>query len=362
MKTTLLSLLAAATLAVTAFAQTPTQPAASKSVSAFEPVATLPVTGTMQIAYRTRSGDASKPGVTDVYTISVNVANSAVFHGTIENLPYIANTITSDQVGRVTYDVDLDVVNPKNVTQTRNVGKVTGYSPIDKQNVYHYESGGGIKVIVFPIGAAKGFESRFNGLALGKPPAVSGFKKLSQDAVKLVSSKGGSIILTKYDKMTFQNHLLPMGPVQIYPETTVNGTLFYDYDRTAWHFNQVHFVYNAEGRRADDILTGSIRWIEAKNRKQTGEGHYEFDIRVNEPPPTESAIFAATADESSFFDTPTDIPSLTGTMSYKDSFSGDTVVGSMVTIELKATRLSKAQAMYLVKCILLSCLVPFNAE
>lgn len=334
----------------------------AKAPSPFEAVPSLPVTGSLNIVYRTRSGGKTV-GTTDTYTVNLNVANSAVFKGTIEHLPFIDSTLgVGGQNGRLTFDVDLDVCNPKNPIQTRNVGKLTGSTVIDKQNVYRYSDGNGVKVIVFPIGAAKGFESRFNGLTYGKPPAASGFAKIKQEAVRLTSSKGGAVILTKYDKMSFQNHVLPAGPVQIYPEATVNGVCFYDYDRNAWHFNQVHFVYNNDGRRADDVLTGSIRWIEAKNRRQTGEGHYEFDVRVNEPPPSESAVFSATADEASFFETPTDIPSLTGSMKYKDTFSGDTVISSVVQIDLKTTRLSKVQTMYLVKALLLSCLVPLNAE
>lgn len=335
--------------------------AQTKAPGPFEPVASLPITGTLGIDYRTRKAPG-KESVADQYNLSVNVANSALFKGTISHLPYVKNTIGKNQVGRVSYDVELEVINPNNPSQTRPVGKMFGFCPIDENNVYRYNENPGIKVAVFPIGAARGFESRFNGLAIGKPPAVSGFKKVVKESVRLVSSKGGAIVLTNYDKMTYENHVLPAGPVQIYPEVTVSGSLFYDYGRSAWHFNNVQFVYNSEGRRAVDVLTGSIRWIEAKNRKSTGEGRYEFDIRVNEPPPTESAVFGAVADESAFFSADESIPSLTGSMNYKDSFSGDTVVASTVQINLKTTKLSKAQAMMLVKAILLSAIVPLNAE
>lgn len=353
------TLLLSVMTAIAVQAQTPQPPKGP-----FEPVPTLPVTGTLNINYRTRTQEGrGKPGVSDTYTINLNVANSALFRGTIEQLPYIANTLSADQVGRVTYDMDLDVVNPANPKQTRNVGKMFGYAPVDKMNVYRYSDDPGIKVAVFPIGAAKGFESRFNGLAYGKPPAASGLSKMKQDAVRLVSGKGGAIILTKYDKMTFENHLLPGGPVQLYPETTVTGTIFYDYGRSAWHFNNVTFIYNADGKRNVDTITGSIRWLEQKNRRSTGDGHYEFDVRVNEPPPSESAVFAATADEAAFFASDDNVPGLTGSMTYKDSFTGeDTVISSAVQIELKATKLSKQQTMMLAKLILLSAVVPLNAE
>lgn len=327
----------------------------------FEPVPTLPITGSLSIDYKTRRAPG-KEGVSDLYTLAINVANSAVFKGTIQHQPFIKNLTSRNQLGRITFDMELEVVNPANPRQTRSVGKMFGFTPIDENNVYRYSDGPGIKTAVFPIGAARGFESRFNGLAYAKPPAASGLAKIKKEAVRLVSSKGGALVLTNYDKMTFENHVLPAGPVQIYPETTVSGTIFYDYGRSAWHFNNVTFVYNAEGRRAADVLTGSIRWIEAKNRKTTGEGHYDFDVRVNEPPPTESQVFSAVADEAAFFTQDANVPSLTGTMAYKDTFVGDTVTSSAVQIDLQTTKLSKVQAMMLAKVILLSAVVPFNAE
>lgn len=334
---------------------------AQKAPGPFEPVPSLPITGTMSIDYRSRRAPG-KEGVTDMYTTNIMVANSAVYKGTISHLPFIKNTLGRNQAGRLIFDMDLEVVNPANIRQTRNVGKIFGSAGIDETNAYRFSDGGGVKIAVNPIGAARGFESRFNGVAYGKPPAASGWAKIRKETVTLVSGKGGKITLVNYDVMRFENHVLPAGPVQIYPETSVNGTLFYDYNRSAWHFNNLRFEYNAEGKRASDVLTGSIRWIEAKNRKATGDGRYEFDIRVNEPPPTESQVFSAVADEASFFASNDDVASLTGAMIYKDSFAGETVTSSTIQIDLKASKLSKVQAMYLSKLLLLSAIVPLNAE
>lgn len=329
------------------------------------PAPAYSVKGDLSIRYNTRTqldGDKPKAGVTDVYTMNVMVANSAVFKGSIQHLPFVSNTLAKNQLGRLTYELDLDVVNPNNVAQTRNIGRIFGFAPIDEKNIYRFTDGS-VKVAVFGMGAAKGFESKFNGLALGKPPANSGFSKIKQDAVRLVSGKGGAITLTKYDKMSFENHTLPAGPVQIYPETTVNGSLFYDYGRSAWHFHNVTLTYSFDGRRNVDILTGSIRWIEHPNRKANGEGRYEVDIRVNEPLPAEGAVFAATTDESAFFAADDSNPALTGGMFYKDSVTpGGNVVASNVQIDLKSNRLTKQQVMNLAKLLILSGIVPINAE
>ena len=160
------------------------------AVSAFEPVPSLPVTGTMAINYRTRTTDnRGKENITDVYTLNVNIANSAVFRGTIEQLPFISKSLSSDQIGKLFCNLDLDVVNPANPKQTKNVGKMFGSAPIDKANIYRFGAGAGIVIAVEPVGAAKGFESRFNGNAYAKPPAASGLAKIKQDSVRLVSGK-----------------------------------------------------------------------------------------------------------------------------------------------------------------------------
>lgn len=328
------------------------------------PASPLTIKGDLRITYNTRTQlDGSKPraGVVDTYAMNVNIANSAIFKGTINHLPYVANTVTADQVGRVVFDLDLDVVNPNNPAQTRNIGKMFGSSVVDKANVYRYQEGS-VKVAVFGIGAAKGFESKFGGLALGKPPASSGFAKLKQDAVRLVSSKGGAITLTKYDKMSLENHVLPAGPVQIYPEVTTTGTMFFDYGRNCWHFNNLVISYGLDGRRMSDILSGNIRWVESAQRKTNGEGEYVFDVRVNEPLPTEGAVFAATASEEAFFQNDDTTSALTGTMKYKDQMAGGVVTSSAVQINLVGNRLTKQQVMYLAKLMLFTFTVPLNAE
>jgi hypothetical protein len=180
--------------------------------------------------------------------------------------------------------------------------------------------------------------------------------------LSFTNSKGVAISVSKYDKMEFQQHVLASGPVQIYPEVTVNGSLIYDYGRSAWYFQNVTVAYTIEGRRMQDTLTGNIRWVESANRKSNGEGEYQFDIRVNEPPPSEAAVFAAPSDESAFFATDNLISALVGTMKYKDTLNGDSVVASAVTIDLTGNKLTKQQTMYLCKLLFLSAIVPLNAE
>lgn len=351
--TSLLSL----SLVALAFAQQPAAP-------------DLFIKGDASIRFTTRTstdGDGKpREGVVDKYSLAINVANSVLFRGTIEHTPYIRKIVGSSQLAHLDYAIECDVVNPKNPSQTRNVGRLFGMVPVDDKNVYRFADGN-LKTVVFPVGTAKGFESSYKGLAVGKPPASSeGFMtKLKNEAMnvtKMINGKSVALSVTKYDKMEFQAHVLSAGPVQIYPETQVNGSLIYDYGRTAWYFDNVTVAYVVDGRQFQDKLTGNIRWVEASDRASSGLGEYQFDIRVNEPAQTEASVFSGPADESAFFSTDETIPALTGVIKYKDTMAGETVSSSALTVDLKGNKLSKQQVMYLAKLLFVSFTVPLNSE
>jgi hypothetical protein len=323
------------------------------------------VKGDIQIKYNSRVSPGVK-GVADVYTLNVNVCNSAIFKGTISHTPFIAGGyIDSAQNSNLKYQMECDVVNPKNPQQTKNVGKIFGTVPINENGTYDY-SKGNLQVSVNQIGNAKGFDSKFSGQAIGKPLfKPKGFvekAKQSLNITKTVNGKTVGVVVKKYDKMQFQSHVLGAGPVAIYQEVTVGGEMIFDYEKAVWYFKNVSISYVVDSKQIVDKLSGSIRWVEQKNRKQTGEGAYEYDVRVNEPLPSENSVFAAAADESAFFETDNNIPCLTGSMSYKDSFSGDTVVSSNVTLDLVGNKLSRQQVMCLTKLLVFTCVVPINAE
>lgn len=339
------------------------QPAAPAAPDTF-------IKGDLSIKFTTRtSNDANgvpKEGVTDKYNFAINVANSVVFRGAILHTPYIRKMVGSSQRAKLDYTVECDVLNPRNPSQTRNVGRLFGTVPVDEKNNYRF-SDGDLKIAVFPVGTAKGFESAFKGVAAGKPPAssegiVSKLKKEALSISKTINGKNVAISVAKYDKMEFQSHVIAAGPVQIYPEVQVNGSLIYDYGRTAWHFGNVVVSYVVDGRQFQDKLTGNIRWIEASNRAASGEGEYQFDIRVNEPAQAEASVFTGPADESAFFATDDAIPALTGVMKYKDTLAGQVVTASAVTVDLKGNKLTKQQAMYLAKLLFLTNVVPLNSE
>ena len=329
----------------------------------------LAVKGTMDIQYRSRQSPPGTKGVKDIYTVNVNFANSSLFHGTITDQPqiidgWISKTVVQPRL--LDYDIALDVVNPRNPAQTKNVGRMYGTVPVSSDGVYHYDTGS-LLVDVLPIGAAAGFSSRFDGTAAGKPLArpanwLDAMQREAVNITRMSNGKASTVTLKKYDKMDFRGHVIAAGPVQAYQQVTVNGDMYYDYDKNCWLLNNFTAQYAENGLVKVDRISGTIRWVEAADRKTSGEGEYDFDVRVNEPQAAPTAAFDAAADESAFFTTDTSIPALTGTMKYKDTLKGDITMASAVTIDLVGNSLTKQQAMVLVKLVLFSCIVPFNSD
>lgn len=339
---TILSILIAATVCASAQTNKPTS-----------------IKGAMDIAYNTRGGSGPQVGQFDAYTLRVNMSDSVVFRGTISHWPYIPGLVTANQQSKIEYAIDCDVMNPANPSQVReNVGRIYGRVPINEQGVYSYTDG----TLKIGVVVGKEFESKFTGTAAGKPLAKAGLldraKKEALNVTRSVQGKPVAIAIKKYDKMAFRDHVLAMGPVPIYTPVTVNGEMVYDYDRAAWFFNNVTLSYQDGSSQRIDRLTGNIRWL----KSSTGDGRYEFDVRVNEPPAGEASLFAGASDESAFFAVDTSIAALTGNMSYKDTVSGSTVTASKVAFDLIGNSLSRQQTMNLCKLLVFSSIVPMNAE
>lgn len=345
------TLIALLSLAITATAQTNLKPTFVK--------------GTMDIRYNTRTAAEPTKGVTDIYALDLNVSDSAKFKGTIAFTPYLASFLGAAQPASLNYNIECDVVNPANPAQTKNAGRLYGIVPITPEGVYEFGKGS-LRVGVHATGRVQEFESKFTGAAAGRPLVKkAGWLdqlKSSMNISKTVGGKTVTIIVKKYDKMLFTQHVLGDGPVPVYGTTTVNGEMIYDYARLAWYFNNVTITYKSGDQAKIDTITGSIRWVESPNRKADGMGEYQFDVRVNEPPPSEASAFPAATDEAAFFATDDTVAGITGTMKYRDTMRGETVTASAVAVDLKGNRLAKQQTMNLTKLILLSSVVPLNAE
>lgn len=318
------------------------------------------IRGDMQIRYNTRISPG-KVGITDDYNFNYIISNSAAFKGTIKYSPLVLGSVYGvSQNASMNFNIDCAVINPANHKDQRPVARVYGKVPVAENGAYNYDQG---NVVIGLI--AQGTESKFTGTALGKPLVrkKGWFESLQQEAINLTRGSSGKVVIKKYDKMIFQNHKIPSGPIQMYPEAIVNGEMIYDYDRSVWYFNNVVISYYHKGGQRSDKLTGNIRWEESPQRKTNGEGEYKFDVHVNEPPPSEASLFSNTeADEASFFASNASYPALTGTMKYKDTFSGESVTSSLVTVNLVGDKLDKQQVMNLFKLLFFTAIVPMNAE
>lgn len=330
------------------------------------------IKGKIDIAFNSRvqvdGAGNPVPGVKDVYTYDLGVTDLLIFQGKIEHLP----TIMMPKVGiekqssSLAYDLMLSIRNPKDITQTKAIGKFVGVVPIDKNGVYRYDNGT-LRMAVDASGAAAGFESSFRGLAAGKAPKNGSFiaetKKKAETFTRQVQGKTVKIIVTDYDKMIFTDLVLGAGPVKAYPETRVNGEMLFDYERSAWYFRNVSMTYVSAGKTITDKLSGHIKWVESPQRKSNGEGEYQFDVRVNEPEKNnEAAVFQGGDDESAFFSVDNTLTSLTGKAKYKDQMRGETVSASAITVDLVGNGLDKQQIVALTKLIWMVCVVPVNAE
>ncbi len=330
------------------------------------------IRGSLNIQFNTKTqrDSADKPtvGAVDNYRVNVNVCNSTIFRGNITATPLVMGGMfnTVQQASSLNFDMHCDVVNPANPAQTKEIGRIYGIVPIDQEGAYRFDDGT-LQIAVNQIGAAHDFTAKFKGLAAGKPPVkalglLDSIQKQVMDVSKQVQGQTVTVQVKKYDLMKFQNFVLAGGPIQIYQDVTVNGEMIYDYDRGAWYFKDMTITYADNGRQLADRISGSILWVEKPDRKTSGLGEYDFDVRVNEPAPSEASVFAAPADESAFFASDSSIPGLTGTMKYKDTMRGDEATASDVTIDLSGNKLTKQQAMCLCKLLVFSAIVPMNSD
>lgn len=339
------------------------------------------ISGTMDIDFKTRtnidtSGDfkegSPKPGTKDEYKFDIAVAETTQYTGSISRQPNIFTKMLqrSKQSAAIGFDVTLSVLNPKDLKQKKAVGKWVGTIPVDTTSGAYDLSGGKalnsqLRINVDAVGSAAAFMDPFSGRMMGKAE-----KKESLAAYtyrRAVGNKTVEVKVTKSDPMRFDSIVLAKGPAESYPRTTVTGRLDYDYETGNWYTDGIRFRYNLNGKEMEDVVTGSIKWVEDANRDTNGKGYYDFNLRFNEEKnktaSTEASAFANLSDEDAFFAVDNSIPCLTGTVSYVDTFiSGkDVPSSSKVTYALNANKLSKQQIMNFFKLWMI-CVGPTNDE
>lgn len=339
------------------------------------------ITGTMDIDFKTRTSTDSSGkyaegsaamGVQDVYKFALSVAKTTEFAGQIVRQPniYSKNVRKLEQGAALGFDVTLSVLNPKDLKQKKTVGKWVGVVPIDTASGAFNLAGGAkeerpLRIAVDTVGKAKAFTDNFSGKLIGKAEKKDNLASYTYK--RLVGKKTVEIVVKRSDPMSFQNLELAMGPSDNYPRTVVNGRLDYDYETGNWYTDNLRFSYNLNGKEYEDIVSGSIKWVEDPSRATNGKGRYEFNLRFNEEKfrkaGGEAAAFDDVSGEDAFFVVDDSVPCLTGVIEYVDAMSGEDSPpsASKITYGLNANKLTKQQVMNFAK-LWLVCVGPTNDE
>ncbi|MEA2733727.1 MAG: hypothetical protein QOE14_178 [Humisphaera sp.] len=371
------------TLLVTCFVSTPLLRAADAPAAPAAPAdGTVTeddiIAGQMTIDFKTRtnldsSGDLKEGsaaiGAQDKYSFNLNVAKTTEFSGDIVRQPKLVTKTLgrNKQNAKLAYKINIAVLNPRDLKQKRNVGDWVGEVAIDPATGA-YNLGGGespLRIAVQAVGRAPSFTDRFNGRLVGKAEKKESLTSATYK--RLIGDKTVTITVNKADPMRFEQVELAKGPAEIYPHTFVNGRLDYDYETGNWFTDGIRFKYQLDGKDVEDVVTGSIKWVEDRDRATNGKGKYEFNLRFNEeknkPAASEAAAFEKMSGEDAFFAVDNSVPTLTGTIEYQDTLisGGTTPSSSKIDYHLNANKLTKQQVVNFFK-LWMVCVGPTNDE
>ncbi|MEA2710070.1 MAG: hypothetical protein QOF78_2671 [Phycisphaerales bacterium] len=336
------------------------------------------IAGQMTIDFKTRtnldsSGDLKEGsaaiGAQDKYSFNLNVAKTTEFSGDIVRQPKLVTKTLgrNKQNAKLAYKINIAVLNPRDLKQKRNVGDWVGEVAIDPATGA-YNLGGGespLRIAVQAVGRAPSFTDRFNGRLVGKAEKKESLTSATYK--RLIGDKTVTITVNKADPMRFEQVELAKGPAEIYPHTFVNGRLDYDYETGNWFTDGIRFKYQLDGKDVEDVVTGSIKWVEDRDRATNGKGKYEFNLRFNEeknkPAASEAAAFEKMSGEDAFFAVDNSVPTLTGTIEYQDTLisGGTTPSSSKIDYHLNANKLTKQQVVNFFK-LWMVCVGPTNDE
>ncbi len=235
----------------------------------------------------------------DIYTITnLTVADLMIMGGTIQRTPEKS----------LSYSIKFDVFNPKSPGQiAREVAILRGDVLIDDKGRYLPQNG------KLRIDIVKGQQSSslFRGVLQGREVTrwweISEQLKKAEKAAKkaysrVVEGKTITIEVTNPDPLGFDGLVLASGPFSYLPETTVRGSLDYDYELGNWLTDNAGLAlsYKLGDKQIDDKVTGSIRFVEEAGNATVGgkqvpyTGYYDYSMRFNEQ--------AAAAGDQAFFE------------------------------------------------------------
>lgn len=310
------------------------------------------ITGRVSIDFRSRSD----PEDSDFYKIDLLCSNTVKVRGLIVRSGRKVSSILGreQQPLQLKYDLNFSAINPIDRAETKRVGEWTGALTIDREGRYTPKG-----LIIDSSIAGPGKTSAFSGSIVGKAEDRPGFLGSVREYTRVFGKKRVSVSVKKSDPLEFKNLEIAGGPLDAYIPAKVNGNLDYDYDTGNWLTDGI--VIQSGSRR--DTITGSIKWIEDENRLTNGKGTYKVNLRYNEQAITraqdEGSFFESMSDEEAFFAVDPAVPTISGTISYKDTLEpgeGEDepkVLRSEVTYDIQSNGLDKRQMMTFLKLWLL---------
>ena len=302
----------------------------------------------------------------DVYKINnLTTADLMVYNGTIQRAPEHS----------LTYSLTIDVFNPKSPGQlAKEVAIIRGDMQIDSNGRYLPDPG------KLRLDVVKGQQSTsaFGGVLKGREvirwwDVAKQLTRAQKSANKIYSrAVGGKVVSIEVknpDPLGFDGLVLPAGPFSYLPETTVRGSLDYDYELGNWLTDNqgLKLSYQQADKAVTDTITGSIRFVTEKGSATLDgkpvpyTGYYEYNLRYNEALATADGGFfdanTAKAQSDAFFDTADQSkPGIYGRVYFQDnednckmaknSKGEEACVGptrSTITYDLKPVGLTYAQ-------------------
>src|SRR3954451_8794763 len=170
------------------------------------------VTGSMNIDFKTRtqqdtSGDlkegSAAMGAQDKYNFLLHVAKTTEFSGDTVRQPKLFSSVLgrTKQNAKLAYNVNIAVLNPRDLKQKKNVGKWVGEVAVDP-TTGAYNLGGGespLRIAIDAVGKAAAFTDKFGGRLVGKAEKKENLGSYTYK--RLIGDKTVEITVKKSDPM-----------------------------------------------------------------------------------------------------------------------------------------------------------------
>ena len=301
----------------------------------------------------------------DIYTVNnLKAADLMVLNGAINRTPDKS----------LSYSVKFDLFNPKNPAQVAKEAAILRGDVIIDQTGRYDPAAGKLRIdVVKGTQSSAAFRGGLQGREVTRWWELTEQMKKAQKAAakeysRVVEGKTITITVKNADPLKFDGLVLATGPFSYLPETTVRGSLDYDYELGNWLLdnNGLTLNYQLGEKVINDRITGSIRYAEEEGnttvdgKKVAYTGYYEYNLRFNEEAQkTDAAFFEgdASAQNDAFFSTADQSkPGIYGKVYFTDEEDNCKMVkseeGSMkcvgptkslLTYDLKTTGLTYAQ-------------------